>query len=71
MYQKYFSRLESLFNYKSKNENVNQILKRGFCYSQFQNNKLLFIGINPSYLPNANIESHHYCIKKASQDYPK
>lgn len=71
MYQKYFSRLESLFNYKSKNENVNQILKRGFCYSEFQNNKLLFIGINPSYLPNANIESHHYCIKKASQDYPK
>ena len=71
MHREYFNRLENLFNYKSKNENVNQILRRGFCYSEFQRKNLLFVGINPSYLPDAKPESHHYCIKKALQQYPK
>ena len=71
MHTKFYNKLEKLFNYHSKNSIVNEILVRGFCYSEFQKKKLLFIGINPSYLSDAKRESHHYNIDEALKGYPK
>ena len=71
MHKKYFEKIEKIFNFKSNNEEVNRILSRGFCYSEFQSKKLLFVGINPSYLPDAKIESHHYCVEDALKEYKK
>lgn len=71
MHTKYYDRLENLFTLKSDNLIANEILERGFCYSEFQKKKLLFIGINPSYLSDAQRESHHYCIEDALKGYPK
>ena len=71
MHKKYFEKIENIFNYKSNNNETTKIINRGFCYSEFNKKKLLFIGINPSYLPNAKLESHYYCVEAALNGYKK
>lgn len=71
MHEKYFEKIQSIFNHKSQNTEVNEIISRGFCYSEFTTKKLLFVGINPSYLNGANKSSHHYCVSDAVTAYKK
>lgn len=71
MYRKYFKEIDRIFQHKSKKEELNEIIKRGFCYSEFEQKKLLFVGINPSYLKDLKPENFHYNVYKAVIDYKK
>lgn len=71
MYKNYHKKIEEIFNYSANSSLTKEIISRGFCYSEFQAKKALFIGINPSYLSNSKPEKFHYSIEKAVKDYKK
>lgn len=71
MYKKYFKRIDEIFKYKSKSNTVAEIIERGFVYSEFQKKKLLFIGMNPSYLEGSENLSYSYCIEDAVDKYKR
>ena len=64
-------KLDNLFTPKSKNETVQEIIKRGYVGSKVETNKILFVGINPSYVNGAKPESYFYKVSDAIKEYPK
>lgn len=65
-----FEKLNSIFKYKSKINENQEIINRGFVCSKLKKGKVLFIGINPSFTSKAKIESYQYPIENALNDYP-
>ena len=63
--------LEELFSIKTSNNDVQEIINRGYVCANVEPNEILFIGINPSYIKNDKKESFTYDVKQAVNDYPK
>ena len=63
--------LDRIFGYKSKNEKSLQIINRGYCFAEIEFKKLLFVGINPSYLEGYENDSFSYDSQKAVIEYPR
>ncbi len=65
------NKLIKLFQHKSKNPKVQNIINRGFVSAISKPNKILFIGINPSYIPGSLPQSYFYDVSEAVKKYPK
>lgn len=65
-----FQELNKIFSYQSSIERNDKIIKRGFVCSQIKKEKVLFVGINPSFPSGSKIESFQYNIDKAVYEYP-
>lgn len=63
--------LDRIFEYKSKNEKSLEIINRGYCFAEIEFKKLLFVGINPSYLEGYENNSFSYDSQKAVIEYPR
>lgn len=63
--------LEEIFKYKPLNKKSLEIINRGYCFAEIENKKLLFVGINPSYLEGYDNNSFSYDSQKAVIEYPK
>ena len=71
MHSKYYEKIQEIFQINSKSAFVNELKNRGFCFSEFQKKKLLFVGINPSYLKDSVNDSHSYSVNDAVNNYKK
>lgn len=72
MHQKYFNKIKKIFtDYKPNSLYTKEVINRGFVYSEFQNKKLLFIGMNPSYIDNSPLESNSYNVENAVLGYKR
>ena len=69
MFKKYKVELDKIFEYQSDTNSNKEIVERGYCYSEFQKKKLLFIGMNPSFVKESIVGSHSYCIADALTGY--
>jgi hypothetical protein len=64
--------LESIFkSYEKSNSTLAEIAARGSVYPQIEEKKVLFIGINLSYLKDDKPESFSYNVKVAVEGYAK
>lgn len=66
-----FKNLNEIFKYKSKNDKSQEIINRGFCFAEIELKKLLFVGINPSYLEGDDSNNFSYNSQKAVSEYPR
>lgn len=66
-----FNELSEIFTYKSNCKRNSDIIDRGFVCSQIKKEKILFVGINPSYTANSKTENFQYNIDQAVIDYPR
>jgi hypothetical protein len=64
-------KLDKIFRYKSPNVDVQEIIDRGYVGSILEKKKILFIGMNPSYLSDSKPDSFLYDVNQAVHDYPK
>ena len=64
-------KLDKLFTQKTSNEDVQEIIDRGYVCANTKPNEILFIGINPSYTKDAKPESYFYNVSNAVGDYGK
>lgn len=64
-------KLENLFQLKSNNVTVQEIVNRGYVVSEIEKGKVLFIGVNPSYPKGAKPKSYFYKVSNAVKEYPK
>lgn len=69
MFAKYKNKLVQIFEYQANSTSTKEIIERGFCFSEFQKKKLLFIGMNPSYVKGSIVGSHSYSVADALIGY--
>ncbi|MCG8203234.1 hypothetical protein G1L01_11450 [Tenacibaculum finnmarkense] len=66
-----FAELKRIFSYKSEFKKNSEIIERGFVCSKIKKEKVLFVGINPSFTSDAKVESYQYDIDNAVKEYPR
>ena len=66
--------LNDIFNKSiyNKNQDLIQLIERGYVYSKIEKHKVLFVGMNPSYVDGSEPYDHkYYKIQDAVISYPK
>lgn len=63
--------LKSIFNENAySNNEIKELVRRGYVWPNNNKGKILFIGMNPSYPIGSNPRSFHYEVANAVKDYP-